>query len=94
MLNLSKLMKIIDEWNYDDIGMLFLRPMSKESIYISIIAVNNEEPYIIRIRCENNKILVTNHKGFLDIGEELGELELFDLLYFIALCAKLPNCMI
>jgi len=91
---INKLMKIIDKWNYDDIGILFLRPMSKESIYISIIAVNNEETHIIRIRCENNKIIVANHKNFLDIGEELGELEWFDLLYFISLCAQLPNCVI
>lgn len=94
----QELLEIIKSIDYDKIHLLIMHPIDKDDVYCEVISQKSEKIVCkIIIKYENDKITILkckNKSGFDEIEKNLGEFTLFNLIYFIALCSQLENCIV
>ncbi len=93
-----ELINLIKEQDYDIIHLLPLRPITKnaeDACIIDILVEKSDELlFKISIKYLNNEWIVDKHNDIWTTDENLGKMSTYNVIYFIILCAQLPNCVI
>ena len=90
----SELMNIINKFDSDQIDLLIMRPVDSKLIWIDILIIKLKKLICnIQIEYTPDKTTITKRKNLLDRGEQLGEIDLFNLFYVIGSCVNLDKCI-